>query len=70
MILANEKIDKFQIFFNNIPKESHKFYKNDFPMEKELNPIQKTLVLGWYSSYVEVVSKTFKDMTKKFKLKK
>ncbi|NQU06601.1 MAG: hypothetical protein HQ568_10945 [Calditrichaeota bacterium] len=68
MAISLDAIEKARIFFKAIPPESHKFIKQKFLFDKDLNPIQKTLVMSWYVSQREIIDSAFESGMKKFKV--
>lgn len=68
MTSLQNSVKEIQTFFEEMPAESHKFFKKDFLFDKDLDPHQKTLVLAWYREYSKVIDKTLQDILKEFKL--
>ena len=66
--ISLDTIEKISKFFKEIPPESHKFFKQKFLFDKELNPIQKTLVMQWYVSHCQIIDSAFESSMKKFKV--
>ena len=62
-------VEKIQKFFEQIPEKDHEFFKNDFPFDRKLNPIQKFIVLRWYVEYTKATDLVFVSFFKKYRLK-
>jgi hypothetical protein len=66
MTISLDAIEKVRKFFKEIPPESHKFFKQKFLFDKDLNPIQKTLAMQWYVSHCEIIDSALESGMRKF----
>lgn len=68
MAIAVDTVEKVRDFFKQIPPESHKFFKQKFVFDKDLDPIQKTLAIQWYVTYCKTIDSVFESAIKKFRI--
>ena len=68
MAIALDTIEKVRDFIKNIPPESHNYFKQNYLFDKNLDPIQKTLVMHWYVTYCKAIDSVFESAIKKFKI--
>ncbi len=68
ILVLVDSIEKIQNFFQIMPPKSHEFFKQKFLFDKDLNPIQKTLVLSWYVAEAKALDSIFESMIKKFEV--
>lgn len=69
MLSVMNSVKKIQKYFSEFPSKSHEFYKKDFIFNKDLNPIQKTLALSWYTEFTKAIDPVLRDSLQKVKLK-
>ena len=69
MLVLADSIKKVQDFFQTMSAESHVFFKQRFLFDKDLNPMQKTLVLGWCTAQMKALDSVFESMIKKWEVK-
>jgi len=65
MLVVVDSIKKIKDFFSQIPKESHEFVAKDWVFNRNLNPIQKIMILPWYVEHTKVATSTFESVLKK-----
>jgi hypothetical protein len=68
MAISLDTIKKISKFFKEISPESNNFFKQKFLFDKDLNPIQKTLVMQWYVSHCKIIASAFESSMEKFKV--
>ena len=68
MDIEVDVIDRVRAFFKQIPRESHKFFKQKFLFDKDAEPIQKFLVMQWYVANCKIIDPIFESAIKKFKI--
>jgi hypothetical protein len=68
MLVALGKIEKIKKFFEELPKESHEFIAKDWVFKRELNPIQKIMILPWYVEHTKAITETFDSVLVKIKV--
>lgn len=66
MLIATDTMKKVESFLKNMPKESHKFFKQKFIFNKEFDPIQKTFVMQWLLPKYKATDYLVASMNKKF----
>lgn len=67
--LLSEKVKKISAYFLSPPPTYEEFQQKilrDYPLDKKLNAIQKTLVLVWYKEHAKAVDETFKSALSRF----
>mgnify|MGYP003393269547 CR=1 FL=1 len=69
MLVLADSIKKIQDFFQTMSAESHIFFKQKFLFDKDLNPMQKTLALGWCTTQMKALDSVFESMIKKWEVK-
>lgn len=68
MLIAIDTIEKVQAFFKQLPPETHDFLKQKFLFDKNLNSIQKILVMQWYTNNCQIIDPIFESAIKKFRI--
>ena len=68
MAISLDAIKKVRKFFKEIPLKNHKFFKQKFLFDKNLDPIQKTLAMTWHVSHCKIINSAFESCMKKFKV--
>lgn len=68
-VLLTETVKKISAYFlSPLPtyQEFQQKILRDYPFDKKLNAMQKTLVLVWYKEHAKAVDNTFKHALRKF----
>ncbi len=68
MLSVTDSIKKIKEFLDQIPTESYEFYAKDFPFDRDLTPMQKTLALAWYTEHAKAIDSVFDSAIQKFKI--
>jgi len=69
--LLSESVKKISAYFLTPPPTYHEFLQKtlkEFPFDRELNAMQKPLVLVWYAEHAKAIDKIFKSALNKFSL--
>jgi len=69
--LLSESVKKISAYFLSPPPTYNEFsqkIQEEFPFDRKLNAIQKTLVLAWYVEHAKAIDKTFKSALNQFRL--
>ena len=69
--LLSESVKKISTYFLSPSPTYHEFLQKiqkEFPFDRELNTMQKPLVLVWYAEHAKVIDKTFKSALNKLSL--